>query len=147
AESLEVAENGNLFARNAQGQSYAWTGTGWSLLTTQTSPDGTTLLAGSGGSVVTGDGVWSFGASSAGAPGFAILLNGLSAAGGAAVSLEVAQDGHLFADNAQGQWYEWFGTGWGAVTHPAGSLTTSASLTQFGVPATASGLAPPLLHV
>ena len=56
------------------------------------------------------------------AGGFSVLLNGQSAAGGSAASLEVAQNGHVFADNAFGNWYEWNGSGWGASADP--TITT-----------------------
>src|SRR5206468_3670420 len=80
------------------------------------SPDGTALPAGGAGTLRTTDGVWSFGAAAGG--GFSILLNGQSAAGDSATSLEVAQNGHLFADNAFGNWYEWNGSGWSPSAVP-----------------------------
>src|SRR5205085_2384486 len=111
--------------------------------------DGAALLAGGAGSLTTSDGVWSFGAAAAG--GFLILRNGQSAAGGSAASLEVAQNGHLFADNAFGNWYEWNGSGWSPSATPlspdgmalpaggAGTLMTSDGVWSFGA-AAAGGL-------
>src|SRR5207302_9489049 len=80
------------------------------------SADGTALPAGGGSGLTTAEGVWSFGAAAPG--GFPILRNGQSAAGGSATSLEVAQNGHLFADTAFGNWYEWNGSGWSLSAVP-----------------------------
>src|SRR5205807_640769 len=133
AASLEVAQNGHLFADNAFGNWYEWNGSGWSPSAVPASPDGTALLAGGGGALTTGDGVWSFGAAAAG--GFLILRNGQSAAGGSASSLEVAQNGHLFADTAFGNWYEWNGAGWSSSAYP--TLSTPPHV----------AIATPYLHV
>src|SRR5207302_5970586 len=84
----------------AFGNWYEWNGSGWTPSAIPSSPDGTALPAGGAGTLTTSNGVWSFGAAAAG--GFSILLNGQSAAGGSAASLEVAQNGNLFADNAFG---------------------------------------------
>src|SRR5205807_1325486 len=110
------AQNGHLFADTAFGNWYEWNGSGWSPSAVLPSADGATLLAGDGSALTTADGVWSFGAAAAG--GFLILRNGQSAAGGSAVSLEVAQNGHVFADTAAGNWSEWNGSGWGASADP-----------------------------
>src|SRR5947209_18207090 len=80
ATSLEVAQNGHLFADTAFGNWYEWNGSGWSPSAVPPSADGATLLAGDGSALTTADGVWSFGAAAAG--GFLILRNGQSAAGG-----------------------------------------------------------------
>src|SRR5208283_3090119 len=91
------------------------------------SPDGSVLLAGPGGSLVTTDGTWTFSTTTA-AGGYEILLNGQWAGGGSAVKLEVANQGHLYADNSQANWYEWVGGAWTPCASPV--LTTSpASLT------------------
>jgi hypothetical protein len=81
------------------------------------SPDGTILTAGSGGSLVTSAGTWTFGTTTT-AYGNLILLDGQSAAGGSAVELEVANNGKIYADNLQGQWWQWNGSGWGASSNP-----------------------------
>src|SRR5205085_1405552 len=107
------------------------------------SPAHAALPPGGGGSLRTSDGVWSFGAAAAG--GFSILLNGQSAAGGSASSLEVAQNGHLFAANAFGNWYEWNGSGWAPSASPGissdgtvllaadgSALTTADGVWSFG---------------
>src|SRR5882762_7057570 len=81
------------------------------------SPDGSIIMAGTAGSLVTRAGNWTFADTTANG-GNLILLNGQSAAGGAAVELEVASDGNLFADNSYGQWWEWNGSSWTSSTDP-----------------------------
>jgi hypothetical protein len=49
------------------------------------------------------------------------------AAGGWGTELEVANSGNLYADNTQGQWWEWNGSGWGGATNPNGSLSSDGS--------------------
>jgi hypothetical protein len=66
------------------------------------SPDGASILAGSGGRLVNSAGIWTFSTSS-NSSGNLILLNGQAVAGGAAVELEAANQGNLYAMNAQGQ--------------------------------------------
>src|SRR5438874_5601753 len=117
AATLEVAAGGHLFADNAFGNWYEWNGAGWTPSAVPPSVDGATLPAGGSGSLTTSDSVWSFSATPA-LGGFLILRNGQSAAGGSAASLEVAQNGHLFADNAFGNWYEWNGSGWSPSATP-----------------------------
>src|SRR5204863_9317210 len=80
------------------------------------SPDGSILMAGSAGNLVTSAGTWTFGTTTT-PYGNLILLNGQSAAGGSAVELEVANQGHLYADNSQGQWWAWNGSGWTSTTN------------------------------
>src|SRR5205823_6299776 len=123
--ALEVAQGGNLFADNAQGEWWEWNGSAWSSTSNPNaspsrSPDGSTLQPGSGGSLVTSAGAWSFD-NTANAYGNLILLNGQSAADGSATTLEVARGGNLFADNAQGQWWEWNGSGWSGTSDPNSS--------------------------
>src|SRR5207245_4767046 len=74
------------------------------------SPDGTILMAGSGGSLVTSAGTWTFGTATD-PYGNIILLNGQSAGSGYSTELEVANSGHVYA-GSNGQWWEWSGTGW-----------------------------------
>ena len=59
---------------------------------TGVSPDGTTLMEGSAGSLVTGAGTWTFG--TLGGPVATILLNGQQAAGGWGAELLVANQGN-----------------------------------------------------
>src|SRR5690349_10503596 len=66
------------------------------------STDGSVLLAGSSGSLITSAGTWKFNTTT-NAYGSLILLNGASAAGGSATELEVANKGQLYARNAQGK--------------------------------------------
>src|SRR5205085_982546 len=88
------------------------------------SPDGSTLAVSSTLNLVTSAGTWSLG-TTLNPFGSLILLNGQWAAGGSAITLEVAQGGNLFADNSQGQWWEWNGSGWSSATNPNGSTSPS----------------------
>src|SRR5205814_8345838 len=91
-------------------------------------------MAGSAGSLVTSAGTWTFDTTSNGY-GNPILLNGQSASGGSAVELEVASGGNLYADNAQGQWWKWNGSGWTGSANPSTSVMKSAAIranTQIG---------------
>jgi Ni,Fe-hydrogenase III small subunit len=127
---------------------------------TGTSSNGATLLPGSSGSLVTGDGTWSFGAALPGTNSV-VLLNGQVAGGGAAAELLV-EGGHLFANAniATGEWYEWLNGGWiptssptatSVPTSPSAALTTPGSLTTVATSltvaensaATAIGIAAP----
>src|SRR5882762_2834615 len=92
------------------------------------SPDGSIIMAGTAGSLVTRAGNWTFADTTANG-GNLILLNGQSAAGGAAVELEVASDGNLFADNSYGQWWEWNGSSWTSSTNPLLSSPPSGGRT------------------
>ncbi len=140
AVELEVANQGQLYADNAQGQWYVWNGAGWSGSSAPPgtspppsglSPDGSILMAGTGGSLVTNAGIWSFSAAGAGG-GNVILLNGQPAANGSAVELEVANQGQLYADNAQGQWYVWNGAGWSGSSAPPGTSPPPSGLSPDG---------------
>jgi hypothetical protein len=93
------------------------------------SPDGSTLLAGSAGSLVTSAGTWTFGTTTT-SYGYDILLNGAQAAGGSAVELEVANQGNLYADNSLGTWYEWANSSWVQTTNPDPTSTTTTSATS-----------------
>src|SRR6476659_8423647 len=81
------------------------------------SPDGSTLAISSTGNLITSAGTWTFGTTTT-AYGNVILVNGQSAAGGSAIELEVANQGHLYADNSQGQWWQWNGSGWAGAADP-----------------------------
>src|SRR5207253_6466996 len=99
---------------------WAWNGSGWSASANPTptvSRDGSTLMAGSNGNLVTSAGTWTFSPSTT-PYGNLILLNGQSAGSGSAVELEVDNQGHLYADNSQGQWYQWNGSSWAGTTDP-----------------------------
>jgi len=89
------------------------------------SGDGATLYAGSGGSLTTAEGTWTFGSSRT-AGGQIILLNGNSAGSGA-ITL-VAEDGRLYADNAHGHWYEYLNSQWIATTDPTHTAAPSPAL-------------------
>src|SRR5437868_13931789 len=67
------------------------------------SPDGSTLLQGQSGSLVTSAGTWTFGTDHQ-SYGTNVLLNGVSAAGGYGTELEVANGGNLYESQ--------FGTSW-----------------------------------
>src|SRR5207248_708194 len=114
ATEFEVANGGNIYAHNSQGQWSVWTGSGWTSSSSPSlspppasppppapsiSPDGTILLPGQVGSLVANSGTWSFG-SATNAYGREVLLNGRPIAGSYAVELEVANGGNLFNQNA-----------------------------------------------
>jgi len=135
-----VVESGHVFADNAQGNWYEWTNSNWSASADPTahpstgssglSADGSTLIPGTSGSLATSDGTWTFGTGTAGG-GNVILLNGHPATNGAAAQLLV-ESGHVFADNAQGNWYEWTNSNWSTTTNPTppqSGATTPAPVT------------------
>ena len=95
-------------------------------------------MAGSAGNLITSAGTWTFGTTTT-PYGNLILVNGQSAAGGSAVELEVANQGHLYADNSQGQWWQWNGSGWGASAAPS---TTTAPTTQIDISGHSAAAAP-----
>jgi hypothetical protein len=83
------------------------------------SPDGTILMTGSGGSLATSAGTWTFGTATD-AYGNSILLNGQPAGDGYSTELEVANSGHVYA-GSNGQWWEWSGSSWSMSGDPSGS--------------------------
>src|SRR5207248_128599 len=89
------------------------------------SADGSTLLAGKGGSLVTSAGTWSFGGAYGTSGDYYILLNGQSAAIGHGTELEVANQGNLYHENFWGNWYEWTAGSWTSVSDPGAVPTTS----------------------
>jgi len=77
------------------------------------SPDGTTLTApGTGSSLMTSAGTWTFGTATTTNGGNAILLNGSPAAGGYGTLLEVAASGNIFTQAKNGSWYEYILGAW-----------------------------------
>ncbi len=82
-----------------------------------TSPDGTILLVGSAGNLVTAAGTWTFSTTKANG-GNLILLNGQSAGAGAGVKLEVANAGKMYTLNSSNQWWVWGGTAWSSSADP-----------------------------
>jgi beta-glucanase (GH16 family) len=162
ATELIVENNGHMFADNAQGNWYEWVNGNWSQTTdpvpvaasgstsaltspsapTAVSADGTALHAGAGGSLVTSDGTWTLSANTA-PGGDVVLLNGQQATDGAATELIVENNGHMFAENTQGNWYEWANGNWSQTTNPTadssiltagsgGNLTTSSGTWTLG---------------
>ena len=125
-----------------------------------------TVTAGSGGSLTDANGhVWSFGSADT-AYGNVILRDGVPYANGSGVTLALAADGVIWAENNQNKWYEVVATGWaaepnaptlspvgpgqaatftGAVTTLAGPLQIDTATTPTGpvvtsVVATGSGI-------
>jgi hypothetical protein len=93
------------------------------------SPNGTLLRAGSAGSLTTAAGTWTFGTAT-GTGGHNIMLNGKSAGGGSGVMLEVASQGQLYADSSSGAWHKWVNGSWSAVANPnVVSVGSTATLT------------------
>src|SRR5262249_27267473 len=82
------------------------------------SPDGSILMAGAAGSLVTSSGTWTFN-TPASTGGYAILLNGQQVgASRDTLELEIANQGNLYAFNGGNAWYEWVNSGWTAVSGP-----------------------------
>jgi hypothetical protein len=114
---------------------------GWNLASPYTgsfSANGSTLMAGGSGSLVTSAGTWTFSAAT-GTGGNLILLNGQSIVAAYGAELEVANSGNLYADTSQGQWSEWTGSGWTTTTNPsnpppppASSLSPDGSILKEG---------------
>src|SRR5918998_1142872 len=88
------------------------------------SPDGTLVQAGSGGSLTSSDGIWTFSASKTNAGNY-ILLNGQPVGYGGGVELTVANGGKLYSRDTTGQWYEWSGSRWLAWGDPVLGSTLS----------------------
>lgn len=89
------------------------------------SPVGATIAPGSGTSLVTSAGTWTFGADSA-VSGNVILLNGVRpASGGSGIEMMIGPNGVLYAGNALNAWYYWNGSGW-TRTLAAPTLTCAA---------------------
>jgi hypothetical protein len=82
------------------------------------SPDGSILMAGSTGSLVTSAGTSTFGWKT-GPGGNQILLNGSPAGTGYGVELEVNNGGNMYTKNALGTWYKWNGSSWTVATAPS----------------------------
>src|SRR5437588_677589 len=85
-------------------------------ITSESSPDGTMLMPGSAGSLVTSAGTWTFGTVT-NSFGNAILLNGQTTPIGWGTEIEVANGNQLYADNSSG-WYQWTGSGWSGTSNP-----------------------------
>jgi len=96
----------------------------------QKSPAGATLTAPSGGTLVTAQGTWSFGATPNSSGDYPVLLNGQNIQSGAAIKLLIDANGNLNALNASGYTYQWTGTIWQQTSGPAAGTpaagTTSA---------------------
>jgi Ni,Fe-hydrogenase III small subunit len=107
------------------------------------SVNGSLLKVGSTAKLVTSAGTWTFSKTTA-TGGAQILLNGKSAAGGAATMLEVGNGGVLYAKNSAGKWYKWSSGGWPVVSNPNVIKVSAASLTvSKGAAATSIKIAAP----
>jgi hypothetical protein len=155
---LLVYNGGQIYAENSQNNWYQWNSSGWTQIAGDPrggiSSDGSTLSAGSGGTLTTAAGTWSFGTASNGS-GNIILLNGQQAAGGWGTLLLVYNGGQMYAENSQNNWYQWNSSGWTQIagdprggissdgsTLSAGSggtLTTAAGTWSFGTASNGSG--------
>jgi hypothetical protein len=80
------------------------------------SADGSTLVAGVAGTLVTADGKWTFGTTKA-SGGSSILLNGQATSGFAEVL--VVEQAKMFALTLQSTWWMWH-SGWSQTTDPTG---------------------------
>lgn len=137
ASQLLVTNCGMLYASNNSGAWFKWIGSGWkgtsnplSALPGGISPDGSVLLAGNGGSLVTADGIWTL-ENRAGMEGEAlVLLNGQSKSA-IARELLVLNGGNLYISNNSGDWFKWIGTGWtrtsNQLSSPPGGISPDGS--------------------
>src|SRR5580692_5609861 len=77
------------------------------------SVDGSSLLSGGSGSIVTSAGTWTF-STTTGAGGNLILLNGSSSAadGGSGTELVAGNGGNMYVENNVGNWYQWNSGTW-----------------------------------
>jgi hypothetical protein len=88
-----------------------------SAATTSLSADGSVLMDGGAGSLVTSAGTWTFNTAMSG--GYAAELNGKEVATNPpTLELEVANQGQLYANNSDGSWWLWNGSGWAPSTNP-----------------------------
>ena len=95
--------------------------TGWtiqdslSLYSSLSSPDGSTLTPGCGGTLTTSAGTWSF-STATDSSGNIILLNGQQAGGdGSGILLLVYNGGQMYAENNTQSWYQWTSSGWNQI--------------------------------
>lgn len=91
------------------------------------SPDGSTLaFTDTTDSLVSADGTWTFLPTTSKASA-TVALNGISTNGGGAL-LEIANGGHVYLEQADGTWYERFGSYWEKqVVGPGASSSSSSS--------------------
>jgi hypothetical protein len=114
---LYLENGGQIYAQNSANNWYLWGGSSWSGTASPLSPDGSVVNAGSGGSLITKYGIWTF-SSTSGAGGYDILLQGSSAGGGSASSLYGENGGQVYALNSMGNWYLWSGSSWATANDP-----------------------------
>jgi hypothetical protein len=108
-----LLSGGQIFGLTAQtgGSWYHWSSS-WQACPTANS---STLVAGSGGCLQIGSGIWTFGTST-GTGGNQVMLTGQST-GGYANELELS-GGELYALTSAGGWYEWQNSEWVASSNP-----------------------------
>jgi len=76
-------------------------------------------MEGGPGSLVSSAGTWTFNTTIAG--GYAAQLNGHQVASNPpTLELEVANHGNLYANNSDGSWWQWNGSGWSTSSNPTG---------------------------
>lgn len=103
---------------------------------TPLSADGSTLVAGVAGTLVTADGTWTFGATQA-SGGSSILLNGQGTSGYAAIL--VVEQAKMFALTLQNTWWAWDGGGWSQTTDPTGGTVVLPNQSPSAPPPPSSG--------
>jgi hypothetical protein len=95
------------------------------------SPDGSSITPAGGGSLVNSAGTWTFSSSTNGG-GNLILLNGVQAGGGSGTELLVANGGHMYALNLEGDWYKWSGSGWTGLSGTPVPISANGSSMEPG---------------
>lgn len=89
------------------------------------SPAGKTITPGSGGSLISSAGSWTFGTSNDGQGNYQILLNGSAAAAGSsnATQLQINSAGVVVATVSNGATYAWGNGGWTSLSGPVTNNT------------------------
>jgi hypothetical protein len=93
------------------------------------SVDGSSLLSGGSGSIVTSAGTWTF-STTTGAGGNLILLNGSSSAadGGSGTELVAGNGGNMYVENNVGNWYQWNSGTWTRLSGTPFPISADGSL-------------------
>jgi hypothetical protein len=92
------------------------------------SSDGTTITAPNGSLTAADNSVWTWGSAAPQSGQYYILRNGISADGGYAAVMEVANSGQIYAENTDlGSWFEWNGSNWPSSSAPGAPIPPPSS--------------------
>lgn len=90
--------------------------------------------------MVTKDGTWTFGPTNHPGYGNDIALNGVDLTNTAATKLEVANNGVLYQENGQGEWYAYHSGSWTPAAAPTASVSASGGGSTPAVSASGSSI-------